>query len=109
MTRDAASAACVPLIMPLERQPGPPRVVVDRIEGRDALYELEQIAPPSPVWRAAFLRPPAHLTGAKSTPDFGRLSLQGATVYFRTAPRRLEGWLRRIDGWIAYANSIVEE
>jgi hypothetical protein len=26
--------------MPLERQPGPPRVVVDGIEGRDTLYEF---------------------------------------------------------------------
>jgi hypothetical protein len=95
--------------MPLERQPGPPRVVVDGIEGRDALYELELTATPSLVWRAAFLRPPSHLTGPKSTPDVGRLYLQGATVYFRTEPRRLDGWLRRIDAWIGYANSVVEE
>jgi hypothetical protein len=47
--------------------------------------------------------------GRKSTPDIGRLYLQGGTVYFRTEPRRLDGWLRRIDAWIAYANSIVEE
>jgi hypothetical protein len=72
-------------------------VVVDGIEGRDTLYELELTAVPSPAWRAAFLRPPSHLTGPKSTPDVGRLYLQGATVCFRTAPRRLAGWLRRID------------
>jgi hypothetical protein len=95
--------------MPLERQPGPPHVVVEGIEGRDTLYELELTAVPSPAWRAAFLRPPSHLTGPKSTPDLGRLSVRDATVAFRTAPRRLEGWLRRIDRWIAYANSIVDE
>jgi hypothetical protein len=95
--------------MPFERQPDPPRVVVNGIEGRDTLYELKLTAEPSPVWRAAFLRPPPRLTGPKSTPDVGRINLQGAVVSFRTAPRRLEGWLRRIDAWIAYANSIVEE
>jgi hypothetical protein len=31
-------------------------------------------------------------------------------VHFRTTPLcRLDAWLRRIDRWIAYANSIVEE
>jgi hypothetical protein len=28
---------------------------------------------------------------------------------FRVAPPHLHAWLRRIDRWIAYANSIVEE
>jgi hypothetical protein len=32
-----------------------------------------------------------------------------ATVQFRVAPPHLHAWLRRIDRWIAYANSIVEE
>jgi len=30
-------------------------------------------------------------------------------VHFRTAPRHLGDWLRRIDRWIAYANSVVDE
>jgi hypothetical protein len=42
-------------------------------------------------------------------PDEGRVGLTGASVYFRTTPSRLDGWLRRIDDWIAYANSVVEE
>ena len=29
-------------------------------------------------------------------------------MIFRTAPAQLDGWLRRIDQWIAYANSVVE-
>jgi hypothetical protein len=44
-----------------------------------------------------------------STPEIGRVALHGATLHFRTAPRHLGGWLRRIDKWIAYANSIVAE
>jgi hypothetical protein len=95
--------------MPLDRQPGRPRVVVEGIEGQDALYELELTAPPSAAWRAAFLRPPRALTNMHVTPDVGRLSVHGSTVYFRTAPRRLTTWLRRLDRWIAYANSVVDE
>jgi len=30
-------------------------------------------------------------------------------VIFRTPPAQLEAWLRRIDAWIAYANSVIEE
>jgi hypothetical protein len=37
------------------------------------------------------------------------VSLHGTTVTFRTTPARLLFWLRRIDRWIAYANSVVEE
>jgi hypothetical protein len=93
----------------IQRRPGPPRLVVPLIEGGDALYEMQLTTAPSPVWRAAFLRPPPRLTGPRSTPDAGRVYLHGSTVYFRTAPRRLDAWLRRIDRWIAYANSVVEE
>jgi hypothetical protein len=46
---------------------------------------------------------------ADRTPEVGRVALHGTTVHFRTAPRNLGAWLRRIDRWIAYANSIVEE
>jgi hypothetical protein len=58
--------------MPLERQPGPPRVVVDGIEGQDTLYEFDLTAVSSPVWRAVFLQPPPALTTADHTPDIGR-------------------------------------
>jgi hypothetical protein len=78
--------------MPIERQPDPPRVVVDGSESRATLYEVDLTAPPSREWRAAFLRPPpSPITGD------------------RTMPRHLGGWLRRIDRWNAYANSIVDE
>jgi hypothetical protein len=33
----------------------------------------------------------------------------GARVTFRTITARLHAWLRRIDQWIDYANSVVEE
>ena len=95
--------------MPHQRRPGPPRVVVDGIEGRDTLYEVELWATPSRQWRAAFLRPPPNLTRNRSTPDVARLYLHGTLLYFRTAPRHLGAWLRWIDRWVAYANSIVEE
>jgi hypothetical protein len=95
--------------MPHQRRPGAPRVVVDGIEGRDTLYEVDLWAAPSPQWRAAFLRPPPPLISADRTPEIGRVAIHGATVHFRAAPRHLDGWLRRIDRWIAYANSIVEE
>jgi hypothetical protein len=73
------------------------------------LYAVELSAVPSRPWRAAFLRPPRRLLTATATPGLGRVSLERATVLFRTAPRRLAFWLRRIDEWIAYANSVVEE
>ena len=95
--------------MPLERLPDLPRVVVARIEGRDTLYEFDLTAAPSPAWRAAFLRPPPALITADRTPEVGRVAIYGTTVHFRTAPRHLGGWLRPIDKWIAYANSVVEE
>jgi hypothetical protein len=95
--------------MPVERQPGPSRVVVERIEGRDTLYEFDLTAAPSRAWRAVFLRPPPALTTADYTSDIGRVAIHGSTVHFRAAPQHHGDWLRRIDQWIAYANSIVEE
>jgi hypothetical protein len=95
--------------MPLERLPDLPRVVVARIEGQDTLYEFDLTAVPSPAWRAVFLRPPLALTTADHTPDIGRFAIHGRTVHFRAAFRHVGSWLRRIDRWIAYANSIVEE
>jgi hypothetical protein len=38
----------------------------------------------------------------------GASSADGPRITFRTIPARLH-WLRRIDRWIAYANSVVEE
>jgi hypothetical protein len=96
-------------VVAIRRQPGPPRVVVPLIAGTETLYEVDLTATPSRVWRAAFLRPPARLTGARSTPARGRIGLEGSTILFRTAPARLPVWLRRIDRWIAYANSVVQE
>ena len=95
--------------MAIRRRPGSPRAVVDGIEGRDTLYEFDLTAAPSPAWRAAFLRPPPALITADYTPDIGRVAIHGRTVHFRAAPRHRGDWLRRIDQWIAYANSVVEE
>ena len=61
-----------------------------------------------PQWRAAFLRPPPALISAERTPEVGRVAIPGTPLHFRTAPRYLGGWLRRIDKWIAYANSVVQ-
>ena len=94
--------------MPHQRRPGSPRVVVDGIESRDTLYEVDLTAAASPVWRAAFLRPPPALISADHAPDIGRVAIHGRTIHFRTAPRHRGDWLHRIDHWIAYANSLVE-
>jgi hypothetical protein len=94
--------------MPHQRCPGSPRVVVDGIEGRDTLYEFDLSTAPSPAWRAVFLRPPPALTTADHTPDIGRVAIHGRTVHFRAPPQHRGDWLRRIDQWIAYANSVVE-
>jgi hypothetical protein len=93
--------------MPHERRPGSPRIVVERIEGRDALFEVELWVAPSPQWRAAFLRPPPALITTDRTPKLAASQSTGATLHFRTAPRHVGAWLRRIDRWIAYANSVV--
>ncbi len=95
--------------MAIRRRPGPPRVVLSGIEGRHSLYEVELTATPSRAWRAVFVRPPGRLTGERYTADFGRVVVQSASVVFRTAPQELDGWLRRIDRWIVYANAVVEE
>jgi hypothetical protein len=79
------------------------------IDTRDALYECDLNAVPSSVWRAAFLRPPPHLTSAHYTPDAGGVGLNQATIQFQTTPARARFWLKRIDRWITYANSVVEE
>jgi hypothetical protein len=55
------------------------------------------------------LASPEEALTAKSTPELGRLGLDGPRITFRTIPARLDAWLRRIDRWIAYANSVVEE
>jgi len=94
--------------MAIRRLPRPPHPVTLATKTR-TLYEVELSAAPSRVWRAAFLRPPSGLTTTRFTPELGRLGLDGARVTFRTTPPQLHQWLRRIDRWIAYANSVVEE
>jgi hypothetical protein len=96
-------------VLLLQRRAGAPRIWVSGIEGRDTLYEVELTRSPSREWRAAFIRPPAALVTPNRTPEAGRVTVRGTTLQFRAAPRDLNGWLRRLDRWIAYANSIVEE
>jgi hypothetical protein len=94
----------------IRRRPGRPRTVVRLpLRNRQTLYAVTLTAPPSRAWRAAFLRPPPALTRGRFTPELGRLGLDEATVLFRTTPAQLAPWLRRIDRWVAYANSIVAE
>jgi hypothetical protein len=94
--------------MAIQRLRRPPLGVP--VEKGGTLYEVELSGSPSAAWRAAFLRPPARLTSVRGTPELGRVGIgAGATVHFRTVPARLHAWLRRIDRWIAYANSVVEE
>ena len=95
--------------MPHQRRSGSPHVVVNGIEGQDTLYEFDLTATPSREWRAAFLRPPPAMTTADHTPENGRVAVHGSTVHFRAAPQHRGDSLRRIDQWIAYANSVVEE
>jgi hypothetical protein len=71
------------------------------------VYQVPLSAAPSRVWRAAFVRPPARLGHAPFSP--AGIDLQGAAIIFRAAPSRVQEWLRWIDRWVAYANSIVEE
>ena len=73
------------------------------------LYEVALSVVPSRVWRAAFLRPPSALTSTRFTPKLGRLGLDCARVTFRTSPSHLHQWLRRIDPWIANANTVLAE
>jgi hypothetical protein len=73
------------------------------------LYTITLNGVPSRAWRAAFLKPPAHLVTRRYVPELARVGLDGATVLFRTGPPQARFWLKRIDRWIAYANSVVEE
>jgi hypothetical protein len=41
--------------------------------------------------------------------QIGRVAVHRSTVHYRAAPQHRGDWLRRIDQWIAYANSVVEE
>ena len=95
--------------MPITRLPSEPYRRPLTQEAATQLYEIELNAVPSPAWRAAFLRPPRPLMASHSPPELGLVGLNGATVHFRTTPDRLDAWLYRIDGWIAYANSVVAE
>ncbi len=74
----------------------------DALLGRVQCHRLAGLARP-------FLRPPARLTTARYTPELGRLEMHGATVLFRTTSPRARFWLRRIDRWVQYANSVIEE
>jgi hypothetical protein len=91
----------------IQRLPDPPRAVP--LPLGTTLYEVALSARPSLAWRAAFLRPPPKLLTREYTPELGRVGLAWESIHFRTTPTQLEGWLRRIDLWIAYANSVVKE
>jgi hypothetical protein len=94
--------------MPHERGPGPPRPIVDVAEGA-TVYEAALRGTPSREWRAAFLRPSPGLLTPKYMPELARVDLIEDRIIFRASHGHLDGWLRRIDEWIAYANSVVEE
>ena len=95
--------------MPHQRGPGSPRVVVDGIVGRDTLYEVG-------LWTTPFRhgappscgRSPSLISGDR-TPEAGRVAIHGATLHFGAAPPPLTEWLRQVDRWIGYANSVVAE
>ena len=88
----------------IRRLPGPAHTIP--LQTGHTVYEVTLSAVPSRPWRAAFVRPPARLTTVRFPP--AAVSLHGATVTFRATPARLPSWLRRIDRWIEYANSVVE-
>ena len=94
--------------MAIRRRASRPKTIVSLPTG-PTLYSVTLTAAPSRAWRAAFIRPPARLARGQFTPELGRVGLDGATVLFRTTPRQLDAWLRRIDRWIAYANSVLAE
>jgi hypothetical protein len=94
--------------MAIQRLRRPPHPVTFT-EGTLTLYEVELSAAPSRAWRAAFLHPPAGLTTRQHTPEVAGVEIHGPRVTLRTLRARLHAWLRRIDRWIAYANSVVEE
>ena len=94
--------------MAIQRLRRPPHAI-PLTKGSVTLYEIELRVAPSRAWRAAFLRPPPGLVTVRFTPELGRLGLNGSRIIFRTTPSQLHQWLRRIDRWIAYANSVIEE
>ena len=94
--------------MPIERLRQPPHPVTAAAPGQ-TLYEVTLTQTPSRAWRAAFLRPPAALTTLRRTPELGRVHLHGDRIIFRASPARMHAWLRWLDRWIAYANSVVAE
>src|SRR6185295_2999970 len=71
--------------MAIHRLPGRPAVIMPLQGQRHAVYQVTLSAVPSPVWRAAFIRPPARFGHAPFTPD--GIDLQGASVIFQAAPR----------------------
>lgn len=89
----------------IRRLPGPTHTIP--LQTGHTVYEVTLSAVPSRPWRAAFLRPPTRLKTVRFPP--AAVSLHGATITFRTTPAQLPSWLRRIDRWIAYGNSVVEE
>jgi hypothetical protein len=68
---------------------------------------VQPYAAPAPS-RLGTRRGPA-MTTADHTQKIGRVAVHGSTVHYRAAPQHLGNWLRRIDLWIDYANSVVEE
>jgi hypothetical protein len=94
--------------MAINRLRRPPHPVTLTRDAQTTLYEIELSAAPSAVWRAAFLGPPIPLLTARHTPELGRVGVNGSRVSFHTVPAKLHVWLRRIDVWIAYANSVVQ-
>jgi len=94
--------------MAIQRLRRPPRPVTFT-RGALTIYEVDLNTAPSPAWRIAFLNPPLAFTTAQHTPALGHLEIHGPRLTFRTIPVRLHGWLRRIDRWIEYANSVVDK
>jgi hypothetical protein len=98
----------LPLLRIVRRVRGRPVPVLTELPARpEIVYAVPLTAAPSRPWRGAFVRPPARMTTARYTPH--AVSLDGASVIVRTTPAGLPAWLRRIDRWIEYANSVVEE
>jgi hypothetical protein len=81
--------------------------VVTALPTGQTVYRVRLTAVPSPIWRAAFSRPPIPLVNPRYTPE--HMEVHANVIIFRTDPGKLNDCLRWIDAWIAYANSIVEE
>jgi hypothetical protein len=86
-----------------------PPLAISLTTGAQTLYEVRLSAAPSLAWRAAFFRLRDALKTTRFTPKLGRLVVDGTRLTFRTTPPQLHQWLRRIDQWIEYANSVAEE